>query len=83
MSMTSILLIDAKPFEQVVNTLSMESPVICSLVKNDQMVSGKKEDVKDHTHFYMYVTQGLGQKILIVTESVCYYCHQLNVYNTV
>ena len=59
--MAAVLLNDAEPFEQIVNTLSTEGPV-WNLVKNAHAVS-EKETFKNYTILYMYIAQGQGQVI--------------------
>ena len=81
MGMEDIFFNDAEPFEQINNTSSTESPMR-NLVKTGQAVS--KKTFKDYDILYMYVGQGLGQiilgdKILIITERVCYFDHTLQV----
>ena len=76
MGMVAILFYHAEPFEQIDNTPSIEGPK-WYLVKIGQAVSEKKT-FKDYKILYTYIAQGqgqisLGDKILIVTERVCYF----------
>ena len=80
MGMAAILFNNAEPFEHIDNTPSMEGPV-WNLVKIGQAVSEVKA-FKDYEILFMYIAQGQGQitlddKILIVTERVCYFDHTL------
>ena len=79
MGMVDILFNDAELFEQIDTPLT-ESPV-WNLVKIGQAVSEKKT-FKDYDILYMYIAQGQGQitsgdKIFVVTKSVCYFDHTL------
>ena len=75
-----LLFNDAELFEQIDYIPSTEG-LMWNLVKIGQAVSEKKT-FKDYKILYMYITQVQGQiatgnKILIVTERVCYFDHKL------
>ena len=77
--MVAILFNDAEWFEQIDNTPLTEGPMLY-LVKICPAVLEKI--FKDYKILYMYIAQGqgqisLGNKILIVTERVCYFDHAL------
>ena len=77
--MVAILFNDAELFEQTDYTSSTEG-LMWNLVKIGQAVSEKT--FKDYKILYMYIAQGqgqitLGDKILIVTERVCYFEHKI------
>ena len=80
MGIVTILFNNAEPFEQIDNTPSTEGPV-CNLIKIGQAVQEKKT-FKYYETLHMYLAQGQGQvtpgdKILIVTERVCYFYYTL------
>ena len=54
MGMAAILFKGTKPFEQIVNILSTEGPILC-LVRN--WSSGFREDYKDIMILYTYIAQ--------------------------
>ena len=77
MAIADILFNDAELFKQIDNTPLAENPMrnLRNLVKIGQAVSEKT--FKDHKILYMYTAQVQrqitpGDKILIVTERVCY-----------
>ena len=60
MGMAAILVNGAKPFEQIVNILSTESPMwTVKASKNVQAVLEKKT-FKDFIILHMFITQGQG-----------------------
>ena len=75
MGMAAILFHGAEPLEQIVNILSTEGPV-WNLVKIARELSENKI-FKNNAAFFMYIAQGQGQKILIVTKKFCYFNHTL------
>ena len=74
--MAAILFNSAKPFEQIVSTISTDGP-IWNLVKNGPRFQ-RRRHLKFYTIFYMHkaMRQGqipLGDKILIVNNKVYYF----------
>ena len=75
--MADILFNDAELLEQIDNT-----PLTESLMWNIGQAVSEKKMFKDYDILYMYIAQGqgqitLGDKILIVTERICYFDHTL------
>ena len=80
MGMAAILLNSTEPFEQIVNILLIEDPMLTmrNLVKTVQTVSEKT--FKDFTILYMYIAQGQDQiapKIFTVAKQCYYFNHAL------
>ena len=77
--MAGIFFNDSELFEQTDNMPSTKG-LMWNLVKIGQTVSEKM--FKDYKILYMYIAQGQvqitpGDKMLIVTERVCYFDHTL------
>ena len=78
MGLVAILFNGAKPFEQIVNTPSVDSPM-GSLVK-----TSFREGFKNYTILYLYLVQGQGQiipggKCLKLPKKFYYFDHTLYV----
>ena len=79
MGMAAILFNGAKPFDQIVNTISTKGPMWIWL---KLLMSLQRRNSKKYTILFLYIAQGQGQiipgeQILIVTKKIFCFNHTL------